>query len=165
MTEPSSPASDAVTMVNDHACFGCGGENAHGLQLEFEADTDGNGVISRITLAPRFEGYMGVAHGGIICTILDEIMAWSLYRHGIWAVTGQMQTRFRKPVGIGEPLIATGHLLNDRGRVVETSGELRDATAGVLLGEATATFVRVPESQAEAWRARYLGAVSSLDKA
>ena len=164
MTEPSSLASGAIRMVNDHACFGCGIENVHGLQLQFETNPDGDGVLTHVTLAPRFEGYMGVAHGGIISTILDEVMAWSLYRHEIWAVTGQMETRFRKPVEIGEPLIAIGHLRNDRGRVVETSGELRDARDDTLLGEATATFVRVPESQAEAWRERYLGLASAREQ-
>lgn len=157
MTEPSSPVTNVTSMVNDHACFGCGVENAHGLQLRFEANQDGDGVLTRVTLAPRFEGYMGVAHGGIISTILDEVMAWSLYRRDIWAVTGQMQTRFRKPVEIGKPLIAIGHLRNDRGRVIETTGELRDARDDTLLGEATATFVRVPDSQAAMWRERYLG--------
>jgi hypothetical protein len=51
-------------------------------------------------------------------------------------------------------------LVADRGRVLTTTGELRSISRqadGQLLAEATATFVRVPEEQAAAWRERYLG--------
>ena len=139
----------------DHHCFGCGQLNEHGLRLHLEPDTEGNGVRTAFVPAPRTEGYTGVVHGGIITTVLDEVMAWSLYRHGIWAVTGQLTTRYRKPIPIGEATTAIGTIVRDRGRGIEMRGELRRDSDGALLADATATFIRVPESQAREWNDRY----------
>jgi acyl-coenzyme A thioesterase PaaI-like protein len=104
-----------------------------------------------------FEGYGGIIHGGIICTILDEVMAWSLYRERTWAVTGQLHTRFRKPMVVGEGVRATGRIVKDRGRVIEMQAEIRREIDGLLIADGTATFFRVPESQAAEWNQRYLG--------
>jgi acyl-coenzyme A thioesterase PaaI-like protein len=156
MTTPATEHASQINVLNDHHCFGCGRLNLHGLQLSFYANTDGAGVWAPFTPTDAFEGYDGVVHGGIVCTILDEVMAWSLYREETWAVTGQLNTRFRKPVLVGEPLRAIGTILCDRGRVIETRGEIRREADGVLLAEATATFFRVPEAQAAAWNERYL---------
>lgn len=152
------PVTDAtpVSALTDHNCFGCGRLNLHGLQLSFFANEDGHGVWAPFTPTVAVEGYGGMVHGGIISTILDEVMAWSLYREETWAVTGQLSTRFRTPVVIGEPIRAIGSIVKDRGRVIEMHGEIRRESDGALLADATATFFRVPESQAAAWRARYL---------
>ena len=147
----SRPGLEAI----DHNCFGCGRLNAHGLQLNLTTDPDGNGVRTAFVPASRTEGYTGVVHGGIITTVLDEVMAWSLYRHGIWAVTGQLTTRYRKPIALGEATTAIGCIVRDRGRVVEMRGEIRRDMDGVLLADATATFFRVPPSQVENWQVRY----------
>lgn len=95
-------------------------------------------------------------HGGIISTMLDEIMAWSLYHWQIWAATAPMSTRFRKPVEVGVPVRLTGRVLRDRGRILEVAGEVRRESDDALLADATATFMRVPDSQAAPWNARYL---------
>jgi acyl-coenzyme A thioesterase PaaI-like protein len=151
-----SPESPQINVLNDHHCFGCGRLNLHGLQLSFFANEDGSGVWTPFTPTDAFEGYDGVVHGGIVCTILDEVMAWSLYRQETWAVTGQLSTRFRKPVLVGEPIRAIGSILRDRGRVIEMHGEIRREADDFLLAEATATFFRVPEAKAAAWIQRYL---------
>lgn len=157
MGTETTPGIDAVNWVNDHHCFGCGRLNEHGLRLSFYRNEDGNGVWAPFTPMPAFEGYGGIIHGGIICTVLDEVMAWSLYRQQTWAVTGQLTTRFRKPVEVGVPARAIGKIVKDRGRVIEMKAELRRESDDVVLAEGTATFVRVPDSQAAAWNERYLG--------
>lgn len=141
--------------VTDHRCFGCGRLNEHGLRLQLVPDPDGYGVFTSFVPPPRTEGYTGMVHGGIITTVLDEVMAWSLARHGIWAVTGQLTTRYRKPVMLGEATTATGFLLRDRGRAIEMRGEIRRDVDGILLADATAMFVRVPDAKATEWRERY----------
>lgn len=151
--QDNSPNSRSDT--TNHNCFGCGRLNIHGLQLELLPDPDGEGVVTRFIPTARTEGYTGMVHGGIITTVLDEVMAWSLYRQGIWAVTGQLTTRYRKPIVLGERTTARGELVRDRGRAVEMRGQIRRDLDGVLLADATATFIRVPESQTAAWRARY----------
>ena len=146
---------ERINVDLDHNCFGCGRLNAYGLQLEFRADARG-GVRADFVPADRFEGYTGMVHGGVISAVLDEVMAWSLYRHETWAVTAEMTVRFRAPVGVGERTRATGWQVAARGRRIEMAAEIRRERDGTLLATATALFIRVPETQAAVWRERYL---------
>ena len=143
---------------DDHGCFGCGRLNPHGLRLRFSLVDQGAAVQAAFTPRPQDEGYGGVVHGGIVATLLDEVMAWACYARDAWVVTATIQIRYRRPVEVGTPLIALGRVARDRGRILEAAGELRRAADGALLAEATATFARVPEAQAEVWRTRYLAA-------
>jgi acyl-coenzyme A thioesterase PaaI-like protein len=149
---------ERINVDLDHNCFGCGRLNEHGLQLDFHADERG-GVWADFVPAERFEGYTGMVHGGVISAVLDEVMAWSLYRQETWAVTAEMSVRYRAPVQVGELTRATGWQNAARGRRIEMAGELRRQRDGVVLATATALFIRVPEAQAAAWRERYLAQV------
>lgn len=146
---------DRINVDLDHNCFGCGRLNEYGLQLAFHADERG-GVWADFTPAERFEGYTGMVHGGVLSTVLDEVMAWSLYRSEVWAVTAELTVRFRSPVRVGEATRATGWQVSSRGRRIEMAGEIRRLADDAVLATATALFIRVPETQAAAWRERYL---------
>lgn len=145
-----------VRALDDHNCFGCGAQNPVGLHLQFYRTPDDSGAWARWMPDKNFEGYNGMIHGGIICTLLDEIMAWSLYARETWAVTAKMETAFRKPVLVGEPVRLIGEVTRDRGRILQIHGEIRREDDDVLLAEGDATFMRVPESQAQEWNERYL---------
>jgi acyl-coenzyme A thioesterase PaaI-like protein len=164
MSEERGVAAESVNarlnVRDDHYCFGCGRLNPWGLKLSFYEGPDGSGLWAPWTPAREHEGYDGIVHGGIITTVLDEVMAWTAYRRRIWAVTGKITVSFRRPVEIGVPTRASGRILADRGRVLDLAGEVRRASDGVLLAEATGTFVRVPAGQAREWEARYLSDIS-----
>jgi len=136
-----------------HNCFACGTLNVHGLQLELHAGDDRCWV--ELTLADRFEGWEGIAHGGIVCTILDEVMAWALVDHDIWGVTARMTVEFRKPVPIGRPVRAEGRVTSARRRIVEAEGLILDPADGAVLARSTATFVGAPEARKAELKARY----------
>lgn len=135
---PSPP--ERLNQRDEHACFGCGRLNPFGLQLEFVAD--GDGVRADLTPGRLREGWAGTIHGGILSTMLDEALAWSLFRHQIWAVTARLNVSFRRPAMVGQPLSIHGWLVRDRGRLIEVAGEIRSAD-GTVLSEATGLFVRV----------------------
>jgi acyl-coenzyme A thioesterase PaaI-like protein len=149
------PLGQLMNVRDDHHCFGCGRQNPHGLQLTFYLDDNGD-LWAPWTPDQRHEGYTGIAHGGVIAAVLDEVMAWTVYSRQIWAVTGKMNITYRKPVEMGVPARALGRIVTDRGRVLELAAELRRDEGNLVLAEATATFIRVPEQQATAWRERYL---------
>jgi acyl-coenzyme A thioesterase PaaI-like protein len=151
-----SDISEPINLVQEHNCFGCGTLNIHGLQLRLHHDEASGGVVTEFTPDIRFEGYGGMVHGGIVSTVLDEVMAWSLYQVGAWGVTARMEVRFRQPLRIGEPTRASGRIVRERGRLFDLSGEIRRLEDDALLAEATAVFMRVPPDQAEAWRDRYI---------
>lgn len=150
------PTDHPVASLTDHNCFGCGALNPIGLHLQFYRLPETDAIWGAWTPTTAYEGYGGMIHGGIICTLLDEIMAWSLYARSTWAVTAKMQTNFRQPVQVGEDVRLIGRVVRDRGRVVEVHGEIRREADNALLAEADATFIRVPEQQASAWNQRYL---------
>lgn len=157
----AAPRERRIVVGDDHHCFGCGRLNPHGLRLQFYLADDG--VAAPFTPEQRHEGYTGVVHGGIVTTVLDEVMAWALYARGIWAVTGDLRVRFRRPVEVGMPARATGRLVSEHGRLIEVAGELRRVSDEALLAEATGTFVRVPEDMARTWEERYLGDRPPID--
>lgn len=141
----------------DHGCFGCGRDNPIGLRLRFSSD--GDGVIARFVPGVDHQGFDGVVHGGIICTLLDEAMAWATASAGIWAMTGEMRTRFRRPLLAGDATQLRGSITSQRGRVIYTSAELV-LDDGTSIASATGTFVRVNAEQEKLWRARYLNGSS-----
>ncbi|MGH2562233.1 MAG: PaaI family thioesterase [Thermomicrobiales bacterium] len=143
-----------LTTRDDHHCFGCGRLNPSGLQLDFYRNE--RGVWAPFTPDRRQEGYTGIVHGGIITTVLDEVMAWALYAQEIWAVTARISVAFRKPVAVGVPTRAFGWIEADRGRALDVAADLRQEADNLLLASATSTFMRVPREQAAAWQDRYL---------
>lgn len=166
MTLSDNPAASGAESIgqrlngrDDHHCFGCGQLNPYGLKLSFYPLATGEeGVWTPWTPARVHEGFTGIVHGGIITTVLDEVMAWALYQRQIWAVTGRINVSFRRPVEVGVPLRAIGRVMADRGRLLDLAGELRRVDDGQLLASATATFARVPDDQAKEWEDRYVAA-------
>jgi len=140
-------------VLTPHNCFACGTLNVHGLQLDLHAG--GDRCWTELTLANRFEGWEGIAHGGIVCTILDEVMAWALVDHDVWGVTARMSVEFRRPVPIGRPIRGEGRVVDVRRRVVTAEGVILDATDGTVLARSEATYVGAPESRKEELKARY----------
>lgn len=155
----SGDAASPLATRDDHHCFGCGRLNPHGLHLVFAPLAKGDGVAAPFTPRAVHEGFFGVVHGGIITAVLDEAMGWAVFARDIWAVTGKLAVTFRQPVAVGVPTRTIGRVVADRGRLLDVAAELRRTDDDALLADATATFVRVPESQAQAWRDRYLVAI------
>lgn len=134
---------------NSRMCFVCGMQNPIGLKLIFEGD--GERVWAKFTAGEEHQGYPGVLHGGITFALLDEVIgraAMELDESSPWMMTARAEMRYRKPVPIGEELTLMGELTRIRSRAVEGRGELR-LSHGTVAVEASAMYVKVPESLAE----------------
>ena len=102
-------------------CFVCGDSNDAGLQARFFYD-DGQ-AFCEIEADSRFEGYRGIYHGGIIATLLDEVMIKAILAIDRYAVTAEMTVRFAAPVKTGDRLLFVGRVVRRKGRVYFTEGE------------------------------------------
>jgi uncharacterized protein (TIGR00369 family) len=154
----------AGVRIAPHHCFACGELNVHGIHLRLHADA--TGCWTETALEPRFQGWEEVVHGGIVCTLLDEVMAWSVIGRGTWGVTARMQVDFKRPVPIGRPIRAEGRVVDARRRVFRTEGRIVDPGSGELLASADAVFVAVPADRLGELRARYgLGPVPAAASA
>jgi uncharacterized protein (TIGR00369 family) len=140
-------------VLTPHNCFACGQLNVHGIHLDLHAG--GDRCWTELSLPERFEGWEGIAHGGIVCTILDEVMAWTLVDHDVWGVTARMSVEFKRPVPIGRPIRAEGRVVEVRKRLVTAEGVILDLADGTLLARADATYVGAPEARKAELKARY----------
>ncbi len=93
----------------DKECFACGLENPHGLHMKFE--TNGIQLRSKLKMEKRFRGWSNLIHGGILSTILDETMGWTvLCLTKQFMLTKGMKVAFKKPVRIGMEITVNGYI-------------------------------------------------------
>ncbi len=136
--------SDTRRQPDSSMCFVCGRDNPIGLHLQFYED--GQKVKADFTPQPEHQGWPGVVHGGIISTILDETVGRACFLVDMWAVTGRMEVKFRKPVPIGQPFTCVGEIVKVYGRGLEAKGEIVLAD-GTIAAEANATYIKIPDSK------------------
>ena len=100
-------ALNKIANVDGQTCFGCGENNLIGLQMQFL--TDEQRIYSFVSIPTTMAGWDQTVHGGIISTILDEIMGWSvIYLLKKIGVTKSMTVDFIKPVTVGKRLTVIG---------------------------------------------------------
>lgn len=138
----------------DHHCFVCGPENPAGLHLHFHW---GEGrAETRLFLRDAHQGYTGVAHGGIIGAVLDEVMVYAAVSRGHWVATAEMTIRYLKPVRLGQTYVVTGEVIRAQRRLIEASAEVRDE-AGNVVASATGKLLQgrpVGDAERKALEAR-----------
>ena len=120
-------------------CFGCGAANARGMKLTFEQDDAARRIRGMFRLGGEYQGGPGFVHGGIIATVLDEVMAKVSRFANETAMTAQLTVDYRKPVPLDEDLIVEGWEVEREGRNLKREGEIRD-TSGVVLASARGHF-------------------------
>jgi uncharacterized protein (TIGR00369 family) len=127
-------------------CFVCGAHNAHGLHLRFRRE--GEEVLADFTPQPQHAGFRGLVHGGILATVLDEAMFWAAASTTKrFCLAAELNVRFVSKVIVGQKLTVVARLRADRGRLWESSAELRDE-AGTVCARATC---KGPVAQMQIW--------------
>jgi len=144
-----------------HHCFACGTANPIGLNLQFYSL--GDAVCSEITLGKYHEGWQNLAHGGIISTLLDEVMSWTIMvSKKTFVVTRKMDIKYVRNVLIGTPLTVTGKLVDDsKPPKVRARAEIRD-NEGRLLVRGNGEFVVLPEEKLSSVPRSFKEQMSSL---
>ena len=144
---------DGAFAFEPHRCFACGELNEHGLHLELHTNPDGAWLET--TIADEFQGWDAIAHGGIVCTLLDEVMAWSVIGNGTWGVTARLNVAFRRPLRTGTKVRAEGRVVSMDRRAAKTAGRVFDPSTGQVFATAEGTFMAVPEADRPRLMARY----------
>jgi acyl-coenzyme A thioesterase PaaI-like protein len=123
---------------DDGNCFACGPDNPIGMHLHF--DRADEGVRAHVELASQYQGWRGIAHGGIVMALLDEAMAHAAGFAGHRGVTATVSVRFRKPVPLEAPIEVRGRVTWQRRNVLGVEGRVLD-TDGNVLARAEGSFV------------------------
>lgn len=135
-------------------CFVCGRENPVGLHLQFYEDHEAGQVIAQLTIPEAYQGYPGIAHGGILATILDEIAGRAIMMGAedapFW-VTAKLELRYRAPTPTETPLTAVGWVVEERRRSAKVAGEIR-LPDGAVTAEVASVVVCPAEETLQAWQ-------------
>ncbi|MDA8227009.1 MAG: PaaI family thioesterase [Desulfitobacterium hafniense] len=123
-------------------CFACGPENPYGLKLKFTEEGDTYKTV--FTPDKHYQGYPGILHGGLVSTVLDEVMGRWLSSKGIIAPTGKLEVRFKKPIPVEQPLTLISWMTSEKGRITEMAARAILAD-GTVAAEAKGVFVRLKE--------------------
>ncbi len=136
-----------------HNCFACGTLNTGGLHLDLHVD--GERCWTDLEIPERFQGWDEIAHGGIVATILDEVMAWSLVDADNWGLTARLTIAFKRPVPLGRPIHVEGWITESRRRVITTAGRMVAAGSGEVLATAEALYVAATDDRKRELKERY----------
>jgi len=119
-------------------------ELLEGLTLAYEPAPDG--LAGWAMAAGTFASHPGRVHGGIIATLLDELMGRAAkVVLGSPAVTMTIRCRYIAPMNVGVRHGISADIQSCEKRIARVSGRLEDE-AGDLIVSATATFTCVPDS-------------------
>ncbi len=129
-------------------CYVCGKDNPLGFKVIFSAER-GRVRVRHIPEVHR-QGYLGVVHGGVISTLLDEAMGWApTLAIKRMFVTAELTVRYLKPFPIGKAMLIEAWPERVSRRMALVSGQVKDE-AGELYASATGKYL--PMSQEETKR-------------
>ncbi len=126
-------------LSDDQYCFACGTLNPIGLRMEVSFHD--NKAYSRLSLKREFQGWSDIVHGGVMATILDEIMAHAVLHYVGQAVTASLQVTYRAPLKVGEEFEAIGYVAEQKSRAAVAKAEIRTPGSKKILARGESKFV------------------------
>jgi len=137
---------ERVPLPWSRSCFVCGESNARGLRAR--SWLVGDRIELPFHAHPDLVGWQDVTHGGIITTILDEVMTWAaIVRSERPCFAAEFSVRLRRPLPPETRCVATGWIENTRRRILEPASELRDVE-GTLYASASGRYMEMPPGHA-----------------
>ncbi|MDH3923229.1 MAG: PaaI family thioesterase [Xanthomonadales bacterium] len=130
---------------NSEMCFVCGRSNPVGLYMQFYDDGE-NEVVSEYTVPAHYQGYPGIVHGGVVASMLDEIVGRvsMIGDHHHFMMSVRLQVLYRHPVPVETPLRVVGRILRLRGRLGKAEGQIF-LPNGTIACEAQMSLADVPK--------------------
>ncbi|KPJ99847.1 MAG: hypothetical protein AMK71_09035 [Nitrospira bacterium SG8_35_4] len=125
--------------ADDGYCFVCGPNNAIGLKLDFSYE--GRTITTEFIPQKVHQGYRNIVHGGIISTLLDEVMVKLAIEMGMPAVTAHMDIRLRKAVAIGKKITFTAEIRESTRKLIIAYAKAE--TDDGIAADATGKLIRI----------------------
>ncbi len=129
---------------NSDWCFVCGRKNPVGLRMTF-FDNDENEVFSDYTVPAQYQSYPGIVHGGIVASMLDEVVARvsMIDDPHRFMMSVRLDAKFRKPVPIETPIRLEGKILRLKSRLGKAQGRVL-LPDGSVACEAEMSLANIP---------------------
>lgn len=101
-----------------------------------------------------YESHPGVIHGGIVATVLDEVMSQAIYRDcGLVVYTVGLRVRYGQPLRTGIAHVARAQVTHSADAEFRATARVDD-DEGDLVAASSATFYPVPEDDVARVQAR-----------
>ena len=130
---------------NSKMCLVCGLQNGPGLQATFY-ELDCEQLVGIFTPRDHQQGYPGRLHGGIAASMLDETIGRAIrITHGdaLWGVTIELNTKFRKPIPLEEPITTVARVTWETKRHFEGDGAIL-LPSGRVAVEGHGRYLKMP---------------------
>jgi len=123
-------------------CFVCGTENTFGLHAKFLELEDGR-LCAEFVAQDQHQSYPGRMHGGIISTILDEVIGRTIQitDPDVFGVTIELNVHFRKPVPLNTPVRVVAEITEQKERHFTGEAKLL-LDDGSVAANATARYLK-----------------------
>ncbi|NIQ37507.1 MAG: PaaI family thioesterase [Proteobacteria bacterium] len=120
-------------------CFSCSQTNTKGLGLRFWLSE--HGCYTRCTIPEYLCGIDGLAHGGMIALLFDEVAEWTMIgRLGKMGMTREISVRYLKPVPTNTEILVEGQIINQNDKNVVVRSTIHSAD-DELLAESESNWV------------------------
>jgi acyl-coenzyme A thioesterase PaaI-like protein len=136
----SSDLSKDQIFTDDHYCLCCGDQNPMGFKMKFHFE--GEKILSEVVIPKEYQGFKNVVHGGVLGTVLDEIMVNLYWLRGIKAVTAEYQVRLKAPCPTSQRVLLTAWVMEEKRHLHYVAAEAR-LVDGTLVAEATAKCMEI----------------------
>jgi acyl-coenzyme A thioesterase PaaI-like protein len=143
------------------SCYVCGEANETGLQARsFKV---GDRIELPFTAEERFAGWNGVIHGGLIATVLDEVMTWAaILASEQPCFAAEFTTRLLAPLPPGLACRAVARVSESRRRIFSTESWLEDEH-GRVYARGHGRYMPVPGARSQDLREDFVSDESCLD--
>lgn len=119
--------------------------HANPIAPPLELWTENGQALGRVTFGRGFEGAPGVAHGGFVAAVFDELLGFAQGFSGKPGMTGTLTITYRAPTPLLTELRLEGRFDGVEGRKIRTSGQIY--AGATLLAEAQGLFISLTEEQ------------------
>ena len=128
-----------MEVTDNRRCIVCGPENPIGLKVRPQYDKENGRAWLTTVLPADFQGWAGVAHGGVIAALLDEVSAYAAMSESRQIVTAELTVRYLKPVPLGRELFVEAQVREQVRRSITVEAVM--TCAGEAMARASARMV------------------------
>lgn len=110
----------AVLPPHHPGCLGCGPDSPQGFGLQVRRE--GDEVVADHVFEQRHQGAPGIAHGGAVATVVDDLLGFLLHVARTPGVTRHLSVDYLRPVLVGPAYAVRGRLESREGRKLWMTG-------------------------------------------
>ena len=146
-SDKTSQEQPLPTSLTDNYCFVCGQDNPQGLKIAVKYDAGDLAAETELSLPREYQGWVEVIHGGILATLLDEMMAHAVWHFAGPGLTLGLEVRFHAPLKPDEPILVRGVLHTQTGSRRLAEGEIIRLADGVRIASGKSRFLLLNEKE------------------